>query len=414
MAHNPFGGEERWVVHNAMTPRYTLAEVMDMLVRLAEEERRRPTSSGPSHPIDPNGQRGESHGSSGADNSSVNNPGDRRYWDNVSPDSSFLNAYLPSILPEPALIPSRLREARVSENVEEGTGGSTDSNSGTYHSSHASSADEADPPVSHAPSSDFVPSSNLYRSVCPTSALRSSPRLPGPGSPVPATSSYATFHGDTPPPAALSASGHSFAFRGRLPSPPSASANYNQSTSTDVKGKARMSSSIPLRPSRLSLSTTAARPETTAASSVPWVFIGSARSEPGSPPTVSRLSANTPSLPANAPALSANAPTAASVVAPPEGGAAEAEEPEAYTPIFAEDGDGSDWYAVVRGRRVGVFANNLTAVASVNGISGFAMKQYKTRAEAMRAFREAEQFGLVCQVGPQKQVPPVFHRPGSS
>ncbi|OJT07783.1 hypothetical protein TRAPUB_1321 [Trametes pubescens] len=386
MAHNAVPPEERGVVSSDTTPRYTLAELVDMLQRLAAEDERRRASVAP--PSGPNSLRRESRGSGRAD-SSVSDPGDRRYWDNVSPDSSFLNAHLPSILPDPSLVPGARRQERPYDEREEDRAEQvSNSNSGTYYSSRASNPDDADdsaftsaPPS--ASSARYGPSSsNPYRALCPTAALLAMPRAPSTTISARATSAnnpaYTPSRSNPPAIIASSAMARNFISFPDPPSPVSPSAHV------DAKGKARASSSAPLRSTRLSISGTRPEPGAPLSASRPFVT---------APTRLSAVSTSAPA-PAEAPPHAAPACAPTPVPAP-----APAPTPTpVLTPFFAEESESPNWYAVIKGRQVGVFDNNLVAVASVGRISGFAMKQYGTRAEAMKAYLQAEQLGLVSQV----------------
>ncbi|EIW53785.1 uncharacterized protein TRAVEDRAFT_52909, partial [Trametes versicolor FP-101664 SS1] len=300
--------KERGVVSDDTTPRYTLAELADMLQRLAaEDERRRCTGFAP--PSGPNSLRQESRGSDRAD-SSANDPGDRRYWDNVSPDSSFLNAHLPSILPEPSLVPGAPAQ-RQERSLDEKEDGRTepDSNSGTYYSSRASSPDD-DSPFTSAPlppSARYGPSStNPYRSLYPTSAPSTMPCAPSstaiPPRATPANNPAYTLSWSNPfaSPAIVSSTGmhHSST---SFPDPPSPA---TPSLHVEGKGKARVSSSVATHPARLSTSGT--RPEPGALSSASRQFVA----------VPSRLSTVSSSDAASAEAASPAAPARLTPAAP--------------------------------------------------------------------------------------------------
>ncbi|KAG6849502.1 hypothetical protein H0H93_007958 [Arthromyces matolae] len=53
------------------------------------------------------------------------------------------------------------------------------------------------------------------------------------------------------------------------------------------------------------------------------------------------------------------------------------------------------WYAVTVGRNVGVFCGWNNVGPLVNGVSGFCVQRYPTRQDAIDAFEEAEEAGLV-------------------
>ncbi|KAJ7784199.1 hypothetical protein B0H16DRAFT_1708938 [Mycena metata] len=67
-----------------------------------------------------------------------------------------------------------------------------------------------------------------------------------------------------------------------------------------------------------------------------------------------------------------------------------------------EELDGDDdppvWYAITRGRYVGVTMNNGLAVNAATGISAGLQRRYKTQALALAAFNEMLRFGLVAVV----------------
>ncbi|KAJ7023227.1 hypothetical protein C8F04DRAFT_1271652 [Mycena alexandri] len=56
------------------------------------------------------------------------------------------------------------------------------------------------------------------------------------------------------------------------------------------------------------------------------------------------------------------------------------------------------WYAITRGRYVGVTMNNGLAVNATTGISAGLQRKYKTQALALAAFNEMLRFGLVSVV----------------
>ncbi|KAJ7441678.1 hypothetical protein B0H11DRAFT_1749663, partial [Mycena galericulata] len=61
----------------------------------------------------------------------------------------------------------------------------------------------------------------------------------------------------------------------------------------------------------------------------------------------------------------------------------------------AENQETPLWYAVTKGRYVGVHLNHPMALNAVVGVSGNAMKSYKTQALALTAFNEMLDFGMV-------------------
>ncbi|KAJ7469738.1 hypothetical protein B0H11DRAFT_2238183 [Mycena galericulata] len=68
--------------------------------------------------------------------------------------------------------------------------------------------------------------------------------------------------------------------------------------------------------------------------------------------------------------------------------------PVAEDPVV-DAAEGPYWYAITKGRYVGVTLSNALALASVTGISGGSMKAYKTQALALAAFNEMLQYHMV-------------------
>jgi hypothetical protein len=58
------------------------------------------------------------------------------------------------------------------------------------------------------------------------------------------------------------------------------------------------------------------------------------------------------------------------------------------------------WYSITRGLHVGVTLSNPIAVGAIAGVSRGAMAKHKTQAQAIAAFNEALNFGLVAVLHP--------------
>ncbi|KAJ7301533.1 hypothetical protein DFH08DRAFT_986302 [Mycena albidolilacea] len=58
------------------------------------------------------------------------------------------------------------------------------------------------------------------------------------------------------------------------------------------------------------------------------------------------------------------------------------------------------WYSITRGLHVGVTLSNPIAVGAIAGVSRSAMAKHKTQAQAIAAFNEALNFGLVAVLHP--------------
>lgn len=58
------------------------------------------------------------------------------------------------------------------------------------------------------------------------------------------------------------------------------------------------------------------------------------------------------------------------------------------------------WYTITRGLHVGVTVSNPIALGAVSGVSRSTMSKHKTQAQAVAAFNEALNFGLVAVLHP--------------
>ncbi|KAJ7429656.1 hypothetical protein B0H11DRAFT_2265142 [Mycena galericulata] len=102
-----------------------------------------------------------------------------------------------------------------------------------------------------------------------------------------------------------------------------------------------------------------------------------------------------------APAGPAGQPPSASVAdptleqpAPYVAGILYAEIPTSYLPSDGVVDNGQGWYAVFKGRKVGITQNNAVALEAVVGVSNNAMRSFKTFAAAHTAFNDALASGL--------------------
>ncbi|KAJ7484068.1 hypothetical protein B0H11DRAFT_2231800 [Mycena galericulata] len=71
-----------------------------------------------------------------------------------------------------------------------------------------------------------------------------------------------------------------------------------------------------------------------------------------------------------------------------------AEIPTSYLPSNGVVDNGQGWYAVFKGRKVGITQNNAVALEAVVGVSNNAMRSFKTFAAAHTAFNDALASGL--------------------
>ncbi|OJT02933.1 hypothetical protein TRAPUB_6505 [Trametes pubescens] len=442
MAHNaPTRDERETADEPSAVPRYSIAQLFDFLLSMAEREASlRPPR--PDRDLCLNCLRRDIRDTQPNDPEGSNDPGDRRYWSNVSPGSSFMASHLPPILPDPNLVPPllSLRERARRQNAESAEG-SAASNCGTYFTSCASSPVDA-PTSDSALSYDAIArpditvsparpasSSDPYRTLLATSTLLASSQTPlaPPGLPSHATRPQPTVqespHCDAPaalaPPAGITASRP---VHGPLPGAGLSTASAPQQASADVKGKHRVSPATPSLSTRLhapnppapaQANSASARPEPGAAASVRsaytphyHAFLRASDVTPVLTPAIPSALAVpvTPAI-ASAPAAMAITSGPANVSIPVPAVASQdvtvdaGGEVRPAQPVFAPESQAPDWYVVIKGRKVGVFDNNFEAVASVNRIGGFLMKQYNTREEAMRAFLLAQNAGLVQQMG---------------
>ncbi|OJT05681.1 hypothetical protein TRAPUB_3499 [Trametes pubescens] len=435
MAYHTLSRDEREMADEPSTvPCYSIAQLFDFLLTMVEREATlRPPR--PNHDLCLNCLRRDIRDPQPSEAS--NDPGDRRYWSNVSPGSSFMDAHLPPILPDPNLVPPllSLRERARKQNAES-VEGSAASNSGTYFTSCTSSPVDAPTPdsvVSYdaiacpditVSSAHSAPSSDPYRSLLATSALLASAQTPlaPPGLHSRATRSHSTIQESPPrdtaappptrtaPPAGITASRPTHKV---LLGAGTSTASAPQQAPADAKGKHCASPATTFNSTRLHAPSPPAPPEANSASTRP---------EPGAATSVRLAHAShyhtflhasdvtpmpmpatpPPATVTSAPAAATAAATAAiaytqavtsgltDVTIPAAAGVVSQDmtvnaggEARPVQPFFAPESNDPDWYAVIKGRKVGVFDNNFQAVASTNGIRGFLMKQYNTQEEAM-------------------------------
>ncbi|KAG6884099.1 hypothetical protein C0992_006995 [Termitomyces sp. T32_za158] len=69
--------------------------------------------------------------------------------------------------------------------------------------------------------------------------------------------------------------------------------------------------------------------------------------------------------------------------------------PTSATGATSSTNSSDTWYTITIGRNVGVFQGWLNVGPLVNGVTGFCVKKFSTRAAAMAAFQQAEGAGLV-------------------
>ncbi|KAH9846692.1 hypothetical protein C2E23DRAFT_863877 [Lenzites betulinus] len=263
---------------------------------------------------------------------------DRWLWNNVSPGSSWMAANLPEVLPDPSLIPPALSRDRPQTTGAECD--NTDTNSSdAYYSSRASS------PVpstrSNHPSAAGRPSTHSMPAAAPpTTSHRASVSAPA----APATVST------RPPPTFTTPHMSSAA---AFPTPairPYALSSVSATRPSGMPSAVRFNNSAYVR------AAPASRASTT-------------------PPTSPVIAASSPAAPA---------PTTPAV---PPGLTA----PGEAVPLQV-------WYVVTCGRRVGVFDNHALAVWSVTGVRGNSSRSYGSREEAERAFKDAQDMGIVTEV----------------
>ncbi|KAJ7176157.1 hypothetical protein C8R43DRAFT_1118684 [Mycena crocata] len=72
--------------------------------------------------------------------------------------------------------------------------------------------------------------------------------------------------------------------------------------------------------------------------------------------------------------------------------------PSASRATVLVPGDDGLWYCITKGRYVGITPSNPLALHAVTGVTGNAMKSYKTQAQALLAFNNFQRYGMVTVV----------------
>ncbi|KAK7012745.1 hypothetical protein R3P38DRAFT_3208579 [Favolaschia claudopus] len=67
-------------------------------------------------------------------------------------------------------------------------------------------------------------------------------------------------------------------------------------------------------------------------------------------------------------------------------------------PPLADDAEAPVWYAITKGRFVGVTLSNALALAAITGVSGGSMRKHKTQVLALGAFNTCVDFGTIAVV----------------
>ncbi|KAL1948714.1 hypothetical protein VTO73DRAFT_10520 [Trametes versicolor] len=389
-------------------PRFSIPQLFEMLLHLAEQRARVEPSREPRQPClrclrrDMYGEGAAAEGEAVANApeepeaseapTSVLDPGDRRYWSNVSPDSSWMDAHLPDHLPDPTLSPSVAQSPDRTANAP-GDDAIASGPTSTYYSSRASS-----------PSPSRIVPPRRFRDT-----------VTNPAAPVPN-------HAEARPSSSR-------------PMAAARTSSRDPQATTHTSCRHRSSTSIPASAvAPTAASTSAAAVPARATSAWPAVVagphVGTRLPAPAAPPVAAPpvaaphvaaphvaappvAAAPVAAPPAAAPPV-ATAPVAAPpAAAPPVAAPPVAVPPVAVPPVAAvapaaalpaanvhggQDGTAQVWYVVTRGRRVGVFDNHSLVVWSVTGVRGNASRSFGTREEAERAYQEALDMRIVQEV----------------
>ncbi|EIW59143.1 uncharacterized protein TRAVEDRAFT_46453 [Trametes versicolor FP-101664 SS1] len=348
--------------------------------------------------------------------SGPSDPGDRRYWSNVSPGSSWMENYLPDYLPDHN---ARSSLSRDSDPTTSAVGVDADNSSpaSTYHSSRASSPSPSrNEPAPTVRRSRDAPTTNTSAGLTRLDPRSSSSRLAAPA----CTSTPDTRQAATP--AAAGPSRHRSS--ASIPSKSFAAPLATTTTATPVRFSSMRGASTMGPPAGAATRLSAAAPPAAAvpvvANAAPPALVATTAPAAATPavapaiataPVLAHAAATAPVLApaaATAPVLApAPLPAVVAAAAPPAVVAAAAPPtvavPAAPAAAAAAAADGpSDpnqvWYVVTCGRRVGVFDNHSLVVWSVTGVRGNASRSFGTREEAERAFQDALDMNIVREV----------------